>query len=320
MPKIRSQQIYDLYWQFTAERQRIFEKRLQGEAGPWTNDPILQTYKFCNVFRAADRVSQYLINEVAYAPEQHTPADRLFQILAFRMFSRPETWEGLKAELNEIPTIAHIKNGSLLRALERVKRKQQKLYTGAFILCAADAYGEKQKHKNHVALFEDMFIKNTLGERLLDARSLKEIFDLLQTFPLIGKFMAYQIAIDLNYSEHINFSENDFTCAGPGALRGINKVFSDLQGTTPEQIIQEMVQNQHREFDRLGLQFNGLFGRPLQAIDVQNLFCEVDKYCRQALPNLKSARTRIKSKFKEDQRKINYFFPPKWRIEVARQT
>ena len=41
--------------------------------------------------------------------------------------------------------------------------------------------------------------------------------------PLIGNFMAYQLAIDLNYSDVFNFDENDFTIAGPGALRGIKK-------------------------------------------------------------------------------------------------
>jgi effector-binding domain-containing protein len=103
-----------------------------------------------------------------------------------------------------------------------------RLYTGAFILCATDAYGQKLKHLNHVELFRHMFLTEDLGKRLLDAQSLHEVYDLLHGFPLMGDFMSYQTTIDLNYSNLINFSENDFTQAGPGALRGIKICFADL--------------------------------------------------------------------------------------------
>ncbi|MBV9013784.1 MAG: hypothetical protein JO115_24250 [Pseudonocardiales bacterium] len=57
---------YELYWYVASERQRVFERRIAGRPRPWTDDSILQTYKFCNVYRAADRVSQYMISEVCY--------------------------------------------------------------------------------------------------------------------------------------------------------------------------------------------------------------------------------------------------------------
>jgi hypothetical protein len=41
-----------------AERHAIYNRRLKGEAPPWADDPILGAYKFTNVFRATDRVSQ----------------------------------------------------------------------------------------------------------------------------------------------------------------------------------------------------------------------------------------------------------------------
>lgn len=126
--------------------------------------------------------------------------------------------------------------------------------------------------------------------------------------------MSYQIAIDLNYSDIINFSENDFTCPGPGALRGLAKVFETLGDYTPAEAVLWMVEHQDEEFKRLGLPFHGLFGRPLQAIDCQNLFCETDKYCREAVPELASARTRIKAKYLESTKPMELFFPPKWQI------
>jgi hypothetical protein len=75
-----------------------------------------------------------------------------------------------------------------------------------------------------------------------------------------------------------------------------------------------MVDNQERELERLGLPFGGLWGRPLHAIDCQGLFCETDKYCREAAPELTSARKRIKARFSRSAESIELFFPPKWGI------
>src|ERR1044071_4997722 len=78
---------YDLYWTFAARRQRVFEARLSHKAPPWTEDRILREFKFCNVFRASDRVSQYMIQKVIHKQTDGTPEDRLFRIVAFRTFS-----------------------------------------------------------------------------------------------------------------------------------------------------------------------------------------------------------------------------------------
>jgi hypothetical protein len=67
--------VFDTYWKFAAERHHIYELRLAGAPQPWTNDPILQTHKFTNCFRAADRVSQYLIRHVIYNPDASSEPD-----------------------------------------------------------------------------------------------------------------------------------------------------------------------------------------------------------------------------------------------------
>jgi len=162
-----------------------------------------------------------------------------------------------------------------------------------------------------------MFVLEDLGSALLAAESLQAVYELLRCFPLMGTFMSYQTAIDLNYSELIDFSENDFTQAGPGALRGIKKVFHSLGSLTPSEVVKWMAEHQAEEFDRLGLSFNGLWGRPLHAIDCQGLFCETDKYCREAVPELTSARKRIKARFAPAIEQIPLFFPPKWGINAA---
>lgn len=314
-PPTPRQHIYDLYWYFASERQQIFEKRLVGQPSPWTDDPILQKYKFCNVFRATDRVSQYLIRDVCYRTEACSAEDRLFQIVAFRLFSKIETWDAARSFLGHSPTIDDLVDGSFTKALEYANNLNGGLYTSAFILCATNAYGQPRKYLNHVELLRDMFVNHQLAEQLLTTSSLQEIYALLHTFPLMGDFMSYQTAIDLNYSSLINFSENDFTQPGPGALRGIAKVFENLGDYSPAEAIMWMVEQQSKQFARLGLLPATLFGRPLQAIDCQNLFCETDKYCREAVPELTSARTRIKTTYTTPKPMDKLFLPPKWKLE-----
>lgn len=309
--------VYELYWLFASRRQAAFEKRLSGAPWPWSEDPILETYKFCNVFRAADRVSQYMIREVAYGPDAGDPADRMFQIVAFRTFSNIDTWEGVKADLGRAPRLADLRSGAFEYALQNVKARKGGLYTGAFILCATKAYGFDEKHRNHVGLFKHMFLDEHLDLKLAGANSLEQVVHALQAFPLMGPFMAYQTAIDLNYSDLFSFSENDYTQAGPGALRGLKKAFLDLGDFSPADAILWMVERQEDEFLRLGLPFNGLFGRSLHAIDCQGLFCELDKYCREAVPELQSNRSRIKARYNVSPKPIALFFPPKWGLSTS---
>lgn len=311
---IPRQQIYDLYWYFASERHAAFERRISGEPQPWSKDPILQEFKFCNVYRAADRVSQYMIRDVCYHSEACTPEDRLFQIVAFRTFSKIETWMAVHEFLGHHPTLEDLEDEGFTKALSHAKQRNGGLYTGAFILCASAAYGQSLKHLNHVELFRHMFLHDALGERLLAADSLHEVYELLHGYPLMGDFMSYQTTIDLNYSGLVNFSENEFTKAGPGALRGIKKMFESLGDYTPTEVILWMADRQAEEFERLGLPFDGLWGRPLHAIDCQGLCCETDKYCREAVPELTSARTRIKARFSITPKPLELFFPPKWGI------
>jgi hypothetical protein len=304
-------EVYDTYWYFAAERHAIFERRLDGGLGPWTDDPILARYKFCNTFRASDRVSQFLIRDVIYRAEAAgLPADDAFlRIVLFRLFSKEATWRALEP----CGTTLRRRNfdpdrlGDALSA----RRARSPIYTAAFILSAHDAFGHHEKHRNHLALVESMFRPRRLGREIARARSLREIYEALLDYPGIGPFLAYQIAIDLLYSPHLDFSENDFTVPGPGAIRGLYKVFSDFGTYAPSELVMLMVERQHDEFDGRG--FGGLFGRrPLHAIDCQGLFCESDKYARAAFPHLKSNRVRIKQPFTPSSEPLELFYPPKW--------
>ena len=162
----------------------------------------------------------------------------------------------------------------------------------------------------------DLMMKNQTYKLVRDAKSIQEVFYLLKEFPTIGDFLAYQYCIDLNYSNLIDFSEMDFVFPGPGARDGIRKCFSDMGDYNESEIIRLMAEKQNEEFKRLNIPFQNLWGRDLQLIDCQNLFCEVDKYSRVIHPNLKgiSGRTRIKQIYKPTKSKIEYWYPPKWNI------
>jgi hypothetical protein len=81
--------VYDSYWRFAFERHAIYERRLHDPFGPWTEDPILKQYKFTNAFRAADRVSQYLIREVQYRSDRsQESAEVFFRTILFKILSR----------------------------------------------------------------------------------------------------------------------------------------------------------------------------------------------------------------------------------------
>lgn len=305
--------VYLAYWTFAANRQAIYEHRLRGEDQPWTDDDILQRYRFCNAFRASDRVSQYLIREVIYAPPDLTAEDRILRTVLFRLFSKPSTWELIERACGAV-TADSFDTAAIGSVLDAAMASGETLYTSAFILCANRAYGHDRKHRNHLALLEAMRA-DRLPDRLLEAPSLQEVYLTLRGYPLIGPFMAYQLAIDINYGPDVRFDENEFTVPGPGALRGLAKVFEDLGDYTPQDAVHWLVEQQANVKAQLDVDPPKLSDkRPLHAIDCQNLLCEVDKYARVRFPHLRSNRQRIKQKFAPAGALPEPYFPPRWKL------
>jgi hypothetical protein len=309
--------VYDAYWRFAAERQAMYLRRLKGEPAPWTEDPILQAYRFTNPYRAADRVSQFLIERVQYREGLSArPSEVFFRTLLFKLFNKIETWELIQrhfgdvnwqsVDLNEVDVL-----------LEKAISSGRRIYSAAYIM-PAPRLGRGRKHSNHLQLLKAM-MEDALPARIERATSLASVYDLFRTYPGLGTFLAFQYTIDLNYADFMQFNEDDFVVAGPGALDGIAKCFGDTGERTAEDVIHDMVERQDREFARLGLNFAGLFGRKLKPVDCQNLFCEISKYARVAHPTVKglSDRTRIKQGFKTNREPLpRPFFPPKWGLSV----
>lgn len=309
--------VFDTYWRFAAERQSIFFNRISRKMEEPTTDEILKTYKFTNAFRASDRVSQYLIRHVIYEGEQ-CPEELFFRIILFKTFNKIETWKLLKSRLGEITYREYSFNRYDEVLFESLQRRHS-IYSAAYIMpSGVRSFGEAYKHRNHLRLIEKM-MQDSLPARVCDTKSMQHVFELLRSYPMIGDFLAYQYAIDLNYSELTDFSEMSFVVPGPGAKDGIRKCFSDFGGLSEVDLIKCMADRQDTEFHRLGINFQNLWGRPLQLIDCQNLFCEVDKYARIAHPDIMgiTGRTKIKQKFRPKSEPIDFFYPPKWGINKA---
>ena len=307
---------YNTYWKFATERQNIFFKRFNHEIFPWTKDKILNQYKFTNVYRATDRVSQYLIKNVIYKGSQK-PEEVFFRLILFKIFNRISTWEVLEYELGKIS----FKNYSFKqydKVLSEAMHNRIPIYSAAYIMASGrSTFGYERKHQNHLRLIE-MMIKEKVPHQLQHCKSMSEAYTLLHSYPTIGDFLAYQYVTDINYSTLTNFSEMQFVKAGPGAKDGILKCFKDFGDYSFEDIIKLMADKQEEEFERLNLDFQNLWGRNLQLIDCQNIFCEVGKYARVAHPEIDdySHRSRIKQKFADKRKEvIEFYFPPKWNIK-----
>lgn len=283
---------------------------MRGEPSPWTTDPVLTDHRFTNAYRAADRVSQYLIREVAYSGDQ-SPEEVTFRVLLFKLFNRIETWERL-AEAIDSPSVDTFDVDRYDAILTALFERGERLYSAAYIMPAASR-GVRRKHRTHLELVRTM-LRDRLPQRLTAARSMEQAFQLLLAYGGIGPFLAYQLVTDLNYTTVLDFSEMDYVMAGPGARSGLRKCFTDPGDYSDEDLIRLVAEQQADEFARRGLDFEDLWGRALQLIDCQNLFCEVDKYARVAHPEIEGIgqRTRIKQRFRALSTPLSMWFPPKW--------
>jgi len=304
--------VFDTYWYFAAERQRIFFRRARGVQAPWTSDPILRRFRFTNAYRVADRVSQFLVRHVqGKGPQDGNSV--FFRTILFKFFNRIETWQLLESAVGQICPESYdfrVFDHVLSEAMSQGRR----IYSAAYIMPSGGGDGTR-KHQMHLRLLETM-MKNDLPARLAESKSMQQAFELIRSYPTIGDFLGYQYVTDLNYSTLLDFSEMDFVVPGPGARSGIQKCFTDRGSYSETDVIRWMVEHQQEEFSKRGIDFQSLWGRPLQLIDCQNLFCEVDKYARVHHPDVSglSSRVRIKQEYRYNAKPLEYWLPPKWEL------
>lgn len=172
----------------------------------------------------------------------------------------------------------------------------------------------KFKHEKWLTMVEKEFISEGVINKVLEAKTLEEVFNLLDGCTFIGGFLAYQYAIDFNYTPYVNFCENSFVKAGIGAIRGIKKCFISYGRDYEDALffIQQHLDELRKKYGYT--EFKPLPGHEPTLIDLQNCFCETDKFLRVEMPELQVDNVRIKQHYKPASGKIEYQFPNKWGI------
>ncbi len=310
---------FRFYFYFIQERMNIFWSRRHGGKFPWTLDPILQKYRFTNVYRASDRVSQYLIKNVIYSHLDLDAEDIILRIIIFKIFNKVETWEYIEKVTGEVST----KNFNVIKICETLseRRRSIPIFNNAYMMTGTHSlYNHlRYKHEKWLTMVKKELLDSHVIAKIVRSKSLRELYSILKTCSFIGDFIAYQYAIDLNYSPFFCFDENSFVKAGIGAIRGIKKCFNNIEKKDYEKAIEFTLlnfNNLQQEFGFTG--FKSLFSRNPTLIDLQNCFCETDKYMREKLPALLIDNKRIKQRFAPNFTPYDLFFPPTWKLHTEK--
>jgi hypothetical protein len=307
-------EVFRYYFYFVQERMNIFWRKCDTSNKLLTTDPILRDNKFTNVYRACDRVSQYLIKNVIYEHQKGlNEKDILLRILVFKIFNKIDTWEYLEKNLGVI-SVSNFKLKEI-NALLGKRIVDTPIFSNAYMMTGTHSkYNHLQyKHEKWLQMVKTELLDAGVFDKIIKAKSMEKVYNTLRSISFIGDFLAYQYTIDMNYSPVLDFSEDSFVKAGIGAIRGIKKCFEPLGKNTLEDAIRYTQQNFEHLQNRYGFtEFKNLFGRQPTLIDIQNCFCETDKYLRAKMPELMIDNKRIKQKYKPTKKSIELFFPPKW--------
>ncbi|KIJ70167.1 hypothetical protein HYDPIDRAFT_104842 [Hydnomerulius pinastri MD-312] len=254
----------------------------------WTTDPILQNYKFCNTYRVLDRVSQYLVTEVIEKGPQR-PHEVIFRVVLFSTYTSIRTYETLRKKIQPF-TWESYNRANYEKVLRQLYDSGVSIYTGAYQKPAPDL-GFTENFMNHLAFLEVLMWE--LPEQLKQAKYMADVFDYLRSFKSMGEFTAYQLILNLSYSNVMNFSDYDFVVIGLGSRSGLRRCFREpIPRSIEVDVVRWMQISQDEQFERLGITFNGLGPghRPMMLCDIEHTLCELDKYVRKCSDRRKGGR------------------------------
>lgn len=258
------------------ERHRIYLKRRAGDPSPWTEDQILQTYKFTNVFREYDRTTVWMRKNFTNPNHNRPPEEIIFNCCMFRMFGTMEFAEehGWVQDWN--PFYA--------KALARNRLNSgKKVFTGAYIITNQGSKDPKE------VVVVDRFLtpvwehRKYLAAVAQESNSLQAMHEALSQFPGWGGggFMAYEAVTDLNHTPVLALAKDRFTWAnaGPGAKRGLNRIHGrELhEGSSKRDWNGEMYELLQLSDKYLG---NHIPRAEFDMRAVEHSLCEWDKYMR----------------------------------------
>jgi alpha-glutamyl/putrescinyl thymine pyrophosphorylase clade 1 len=255
----------DLF-QFISERYAVLQRRKQGLPKPWTQDPILQNYRFCNVYRENDTVTQWI--KAHWRDTFTNDKDVWFAMAVARFVNWPDTL----AEIGyPIPWDAK----RFVRIMADRKARGEKVFTGAYVIHAG--HGSKAEHVAYDILEPLWHWRDSVLEATTSCARLQ---NRLEEFHGVGSFMAGQIVCDTKYTRLLDTAGDwwEFAVEGPGSRRGLNRVMGRPV-------------NQRWKTDEWFVILSGLRAAilpmihaagmpPMHAQDLQNCLCEFDKFER----------------------------------------
>lgn len=281
---------------FVLERQRIYTRRQEGKPKPWTTDPILQQYKFCNVYREQDRVTIWIDQHIRRPYKDD--ANLWFMLCVARQLNWPDTLQELM-DAGAWPTARRGYNAvDMTKVLLTRKARGDKVYTGAYMISGQRGRkegGGKNKpwmtcHLVLQSLWRDrpLFIDGltTRGVTLAAAHAA------LVRYRGWGDFLAAQVVADLKHTRYLRRAADWYTWAvlGPGSTRGLNRLYPQRRRSTRRSPLKAPWPVEESEIAlravRVALSralVQAKLGPPLCAQDTQNCLCEFDKYERARL-------------------------------------
>jgi len=261
--------------EFVNEREQMRLNKEKSFLPPYTLDPILAKYRFCNVRRRDDRVSKWLLTYYY----KNVQGDVWFRALLARLINWPPTLLYLMDNL-VIPRRAEEFNPYLfIEAMKHLESKGEKVYSSAYIVYPTMVKGNT-KSVNLAEYIIAPIIKIAPQIRgAIASGSIKHTTNQLAEAFGIQTFIAGQVSADLTYLRgQLDNAIDLYSWApmGPGSQRGLNRLHERklLKTTTEKQFNQELI-----EVREAVISSNSEF-KDLTLHDCQNIMCEFDKYQR----------------------------------------
>lgn len=261
------------FFKFIKERHAIYVRRKRGDPWPWTEDPILYTYKFTNIFRELD-TGTIFCRECIREPYADHP-ELFFNIAMYRLFN----WIGTYRAIGFIEQWDRAYVDGIVRTM---KANKQKVFTGAHMITGT--MGGDKIHQIVDICLEKLW-ENRENVCPLPSSSLQEAFQRLKSkTPGYGPFIAYEVITDLRWTRYLKDAPDIMTWAnpGPGAMRGMNRLWElpvkpNKQFTPGEHqwIMQDLLNKSASMLPK--------WVPPLELRDVEHALCEFDKYERTRL-------------------------------------
>ena len=262
------------YW--INERHAIYQKRAKGVNPPWTDDHILQDYKFTNPFRENDRVTVWMRNNWTKPNDNRPHGEIIFNCCLFRMVGTSEFAEehGWVQEFNPQRT-KHL--------IESRLSLGKRTFTGAYIITNQGLKAPKSEVVVDHFLSPIWENKETLAKIAEQTQSLESLHKALATYRGWGGggFMSYEVVTDLNYTPVLAsaIDKHKWANAGPGAKRGLNRIMD-------RPLTKSMTQTQAND-EMQKLLSTAVFyiedHVPMDQVDMRTIehsLCEWDKYER----------------------------------------